>query len=176
MTRVLWLAHENAFFSFDVSLSPQDLLVAVNRGDWQPPPGIMGLLSQEARATKTPLHGVRLGNLVVIYPSGLEKEEADYPLHEVRLSEKQRLVLQGLAEGLSLKAIARRLEISPSTVAAHIRSIKRHLKCHTLAQAILRGTALGLCNPEEGTLPLFASESKPKRNKRLRSASGKRLS
>lgn len=170
MTRVLWLAHENAIFIFDVALTPSDLLLAVNNGEWQPPAAICALLSSEAQSSQTPLRGVLLGNLVMVYPLILEGSQETFQLGpHLHLTERQRLVLQGIAEGLSLKGIARRLGISQSTVAAHVRALKRRLNCRTLPEVVLRGSALGLCNPEQHLPPLYKAPIKHSKNARLRS-------
>lgn len=175
MTRVLWLAHENAIFTFDVALNPSDLLLAVNSGDWRPPMAIFALLSPEVQALQHPLRGVLLGHLVVVYPLALvESEEAHQSVPHVHLSERQRLVLQGLAEGLSLKAIARRFGISQSTVAAHVRALKQRLNCHTLAEIILRGSALGLCDPEQSLPPLYKPRIRRTKAAHLRSRLSRR--
>ncbi|MDT8897153.1 MAG: response regulator transcription factor [Thermanaerothrix sp.] len=175
MTRVLWLAHENAIFTFDVALNPSDLLLAVNGGDWRPPAAIFALLSPEVQALQKPLRGVLLGHLVVVYPLALvESEDAYQSMPHVQLSERQRLVLQGLAEGLSLKIIARRLGISQSTVAAHVRALKQRLNCHTLAEIILRGSALGLCDPEQSLPSLYKPRLKHAKTANLRSRLSRR--
>lgn len=175
MTRVLWLAHENAIFTFDVALNPSDLLLAVNSGDWRPPVAIFALLSPEIQALQHPLRGVLLGHLVVVYPLALVESEDSYPsLPHVHLSERQRLVLQGLAEGLSLKVIARRLGVSQSTVAAHVRALKQRLNCHTLAEIILRASALGLCDPEQSLPPLYKPRIRQTKTANLRSRLSRR--
>lgn len=52
------------------------------------------------------------------------------------LSEKEKLCLQCLCEGLTLKMTARRLGISPKTVETHIERAKIKMNCHNKAQLI----------------------------------------
>ena len=52
------------------------------------------------------------------------------------LSERERAVLEGLAEGLSSKALARRLKLSPRTVEMHRSRIGRKLGVTSLAQLL----------------------------------------
>jgi non-specific serine/threonine protein kinase len=60
------------------------------------------------------------------------------------LSEREREVLRLVAQGLSSKAIARRLFISPSTVNHHLTSVFARLSVDTRAQAVAVATQRGL--------------------------------
>lgn len=53
------------------------------------------------------------------------------------LSEKERQCLKYLCEGLTLKLIARQMNISPKTVETHIERAKIKMNCHNKAQLIL---------------------------------------
>lgn len=55
-------------------------------------------------------------------------------------------ILLEISRGASNKEVARRLEISPSTVRTHVESIFRKLDCATRAAATLKALTLGLIN------------------------------
>ncbi len=59
--------------------------------------------------------------------------------HAARLTPREIEVLTAISEGLSNKAIARRLAISLHTVKFHIESIFRKLEVRTRAEAVARG-------------------------------------
>ena len=50
------------------------------------------------------------------------------PIQDETLTERQRQIARWVAEGLSNKAIAEKLQISPATVAAHLRTIFAKLR------------------------------------------------
>jgi DNA-binding NarL/FixJ family response regulator len=59
---------------------------------------------------------------------------------EPRLTDRQREVLALLAEGLPNKLISRRLDLSPSTVKAHISAILRALNARNRTEAVMRAS------------------------------------
>jgi two-component system, NarL family, response regulator YdfI len=61
-----------------------------------------------------------------------------------RLSERESLVLAAMADGLSNKQIARRLEISFHTVKFHVASILEKLEVETRTEAVIKAAQLGL--------------------------------
>jgi DNA-binding CsgD family transcriptional regulator len=75
-------------------------------------------------------------------------ERAQGPVGPARqegpLSEREREVLRLVAEGLSSKAIGRRLFLAPSTVNNHLASIFRKLGADTRAQAVAVAAQRGL--------------------------------
>ena len=86
--------------------------------------------------------------LVVVEPEFLPLLQPDHspdlpPLPEP-LTPREREVLQLLAEGLSNKAIARRLEISDHTVKFHVNAIMGKLAAQSRTEAVVRATRLGL--------------------------------
>jgi DNA-binding CsgD family transcriptional regulator len=60
------------------------------------------------------------------------------------LTTRECSILLEISRGASNKEVARRLEISPSTVRTHMESIFRKLGCSTRAAATLKGLTLGL--------------------------------
>jgi LuxR family maltose regulon positive regulatory protein len=64
------------------------------------------------------------------------------------LSEREREVLQLIAEGLTNREIATRLFLSLHTVKAHARSINAKLVASNRTQAVARGRSLGILSPQ----------------------------
>jgi DNA-binding NarL/FixJ family response regulator len=62
--------------------------------------------------------------------------------NQILLTPREIEVLNAVANGLSNKAIARRLEISLHTVKFHIESLLRKLGAHSRAEAVAKGFAL----------------------------------
>ena len=60
------------------------------------------------------------------------------------ITERERQVLELVAEGFTIGQIGRRLGISPRTVEAHVAKLYRKLTVRTRLQAITRGSSLGL--------------------------------
>jgi DNA-binding NarL/FixJ family response regulator len=54
-----------------------------------------------------------------------------------KLTERQDMALHYLAQGMSVKEIARRMEISPDTVKLHLKNIYQKLGLHNRVQAAL---------------------------------------
>jgi DNA-binding NarL/FixJ family response regulator len=65
-----------------------------------------------------------------------------------RLTPRQREVLQLIAEGLSTKEIAARLEVSPKTVEAHRAELMERLGIHGVAGLVRYAIRVGLVRPE----------------------------
>lgn len=61
-----------------------------------------------------------------------------------RLTPREHTVLNLLGEGLSAKAMARRLAISPRTVTKHQETLYRKLETSDRLMTVLRAQALGL--------------------------------
>jgi two-component system, NarL family, nitrate/nitrite response regulator NarL len=60
------------------------------------------------------------------------------------VTKRERQVLRYLAEGLTMRQIASRLNISPRTVETHVEKLYRKLGVRTRVQAVRRGAALHL--------------------------------
>lgn len=90
-----------------------------------------------------------LNGLVTLDPifveSLLPDEVADRPDPLIEdLTPREHEVLQYLARGLTNKAIAQTLKISPNTVKFHINGILGKLNAQSRTEAVVRGTQLGL--------------------------------
>jgi len=79
--------------------------------------------------------------------SGAPEIESGESSQIVSLTERERQVLQLLAQGLAQDAIAAELYISASTVATHIQRILTKLGVHSRAEAVARAFSLGLVTP-----------------------------
>lgn len=80
----------------------------------------------------------------VLLPTGdSESSLSDAPLLE-ELTPRESQVLQLLAEGLTNKAIAQRLDISDHTVKFHVNAILSKLGAQSRTEAVVRATRLGL--------------------------------
>jgi len=96
----------------------------------------------------------RVGRLLV--RAGAEQPEANGYDGKARLTEREQEVLNLLAEGLSQKAIAAQLYISPKTVATHIQRILSKLSVHSRAEAVALAFREGLV-----TAPDVVAHSEP---------------
>lgn len=110
--------------------------------------GLAGLLlrDSELEALLAALHAVAAG-LRVLGP-GLEvttrlPEVRDEALVEA-LTVREHQVLLLLAEGLTNKAIAARLEVSESTIKFHVNAVLRKLGVESRTEAVVRASRLGL--------------------------------
>ncbi len=63
--------------------------------------------------------------------------------HETLLTPKEKLVLQYISRGYSNKEIAKSLDISPHTVASHIKRIYRKLEVNSRNEAVFEGFRMG---------------------------------
>jgi len=74
--------------------------------------------------------------------------------HETILTPKEKLVLQFISRGYSNKEIAASLEISPHTVASHIKNIYQKLQVNSRNEAVFEGWRMGeLSMHEQNTQP-----------------------
>jgi two-component system, NarL family, nitrate/nitrite response regulator NarL len=78
--------------------------------------------------------------------AGLVSRGRDRAHMRESLSPREREVLQLMAEGIPARAIAKRLDISYSTVRAHIRSISSKLGVRTMLNAVVTARELELVN------------------------------
>lgn len=143
MTRLL-LVHEDLVILMESDLSPAALAAAIERGEWALPPSLAW--------PGVELKAVRLGRLVIATPLDFLPQSAGAPPPlparpgpPVSLSDRQRLVLQGLADGQTHRQIAARLGVSERTVSQHAEALRRRFGTTSQMQTVLRAYALGLC-------------------------------
>jgi two-component system nitrate/nitrite response regulator NarL len=111
--------------------------------------GVYGMLLRDVAAEElvAALRAVAAG-LVVLDPAlagmVLPAQEPHSGLLVEELTPRELEVLQLLAEGLSNKAIAMRLEISEHTVKFHVNAILGKLGAQSRTEAVVRATRLGL--------------------------------
>ena len=77
-------------------------------------------------------------------PSEAESSETPSNQTDIQLTERQQAVLNLLGEGLSNKEIAKRLEMSPSTVKVHVAAILRAFDASNRTQAVAFAKNIGL--------------------------------
>ena len=77
-------------------------------------------------------------------PNGLSPGPAHHPASKPRLTPRQCEVLDLLSEGLSNKAIARRLDLSEFTVRAHVQAVLGLLGVSSRSQALFAARRSGL--------------------------------
>jgi DNA-binding CsgD family transcriptional regulator len=141
MTHLLFIPDDQTFIMLDSPLSPDELAVSINSGQWAPPPAIATLLKAGSS-----LKAACFGKLVLALlakppelpvtkagPSGQSRYEG--------LSPRQDQILHCLIEGLTTQQIALRLGLHPRTVQYHISLIKTYFQAGTRAESI--GRAMG---------------------------------
>ena len=67
------------------------------------------------------------------------------------LSERQREILQMIADGLSTKQVARELGMTQKTVHNHLNAIYRRLDTQSLTHAVLSAVRLGIIDLRDGS-------------------------
>ncbi|QFI62607.1 LuxR family transcriptional regulator [Qipengyuania flava] len=72
---------------------------------------------------------------------------AAIPRQRPELSERQRDVLEGLAQGQRQKQIAYNLQISENTVAYHVAQLRRRLECSHSNEIVAAAYLAGLLTP-----------------------------
>ena len=152
MTRILFLPDENAFYSLESDLKPDQLVLEVNQGRWRPPNRLLPGSGQHS----VRLHAVRLGRSAVLVfrlPEGEETGDTSDEGKAEPLSERQLAVLQCLAQGMTTRQIAARLGIARRTVYLHLAAIRRNLGAASTGEAISRAAELGLCQPPAADWP-----------------------
>lgn len=147
MTRLLFLPDETTLILLESSLDPDNLIHSIQNNLWQPPvsyrEGGQGGRNRRLQAT-------RLGGIVVVGYQ-VSKKSGGVRRRGGGLSRRQLQVLKGLAEGLTSRQIAARLELHPRTIEHHVNAIKARLGAGNRAESISKAAALGLIREEENS-------------------------
>ncbi|MCL4561041.1 MAG: LuxR C-terminal-related transcriptional regulator [Chloroflexi bacterium] len=149
MTRILFLIDSRSLYVIEKPETPDQLAEEINSAS---PPAWAEAIAGEALQGRR-LRPVRLGEDLAVIPAEIEQVS---PIAQPVLGGSERLtarelqVLQGMAEGLTTKAICLRLGLRPRTVTHHIASIKTKFGVSTRGQSVGRGVLLGLCKLPEG--------------------------
>ncbi|HEX6341069.1 response regulator transcription factor [Umezawaea sp.] len=83
------------------------------------------------------------------------------PSHDAALTNQEVAVLGFLAQGLTARAVARRLLISPRTVQKHVEHIHAKLRVTNRVSAVLKAQALGVLTPPPGYAVASSRPSSP---------------
>jgi DNA-binding NarL/FixJ family response regulator len=150
MTRLIFVEDELVMV-LEVDLGADELVEVIQSGRWLPPPALTAVFGAQP---PPPLRAARLGRLVIVSTAPPHGGAPSAPVEVVLgpdgkplrdLSPRQVQVLQGLADGLTTKEIARSLGLHVRTVEMHIVAVKRRFGTTSRMQSVLRGVALGLC-------------------------------
>lgn len=139
MTRLLFVINDLPQLMVDSPLPPDELIKAINAGEWQFP-------AQTFNLPQTALHASRLGDLIIVAPAQ-PMEHIESPIDDILtsgLSKRQRQVLEGIAEGLTSKQIAARLGVGVRTVEFHVATLKNRFGTNTRAQSVSRAISAGI--------------------------------
>ena len=139
MTRLIFVLDDLLQLMIDSPLPSEELIKAINAGEWQFPVETLSL-------PQTALHASRLGDLIVVAPVQ-PVEHVEAPAADILtsgLSQRQRQVLEGIAEGLTSKQIAARLGVGVRTVEFHVASLKNRFGASTRAQSVNHAISAGV--------------------------------
>jgi DNA-binding CsgD family transcriptional regulator len=139
MTRLLYLPDDDHYALFELPMEDDALIDLITTGGWRPP----GMPPAEPGDALSTFH---LGRLVVAFPSSRSLDlMADAA--RLALSARQHLALRSLAEGLTNRQIALRMNISASMVKHHLGSLRRHFGVSTRSQLVAHAVRLGFVDP-----------------------------
>jgi DNA-binding CsgD family transcriptional regulator len=146
-TRLIFLPDDSGIVLMEIAKPAEAVVAEIRTGQWTPPEPYAGWLAANQPAVRRPrLKVLHFGRVVIVLMNLGVPAEA--PVCEevaaLRLSPRQRMVLEYLAEGLNNKQIAERLGLKPRTVALHVAEIKTRLGATSRTQVVSRAAALGL--------------------------------
>lgn len=123
---------------------PETVLSAIDRGaaGFIPKSADAGALQQALASVLA--GGVYVPPMTLLHGGGAPATAVPQRADALGLSPRQVDVLRLLIEGSSNKLIARRLDVSPSTVRTHVESLYLRLGVHNRTQAVVAAARLGL--------------------------------
>ncbi len=150
MTLAIFVPDDDTLLIFHSHLSLEQLLSAIRSGTWQTPPALQTWLDgPDGKGMQ--LRATCQGRLVVLTvapragPPSLRAQPAGAPRKRLPpLSDRQRQVLNLMAQGLTDREIAFRLHIHRNTVQAHIRALKQRFGARTRLGSVLAASEQGL--------------------------------
>ncbi len=128
MTRLLFLPSPNTLLWLDVPVPPEAVLAAIERGEWIPP-------APFEHVPIASLQAVCQGDLVTVTAQPLAPQSAPH------LTTRQRQVLSLLAEGLTTRQIAFRLDCTPRAVAYHVAELKTRFNARSRAELVRKSVS-----------------------------------
>jgi DNA-binding NarL/FixJ family response regulator len=120
--------------------------------------GAMGFIPKSSSndvmisALRLVLSGGRYLPPEIMLAAGSATDDAPVSAERLHLTDRQREVLGGVAQGKSNKQISRELGLAEATVKIHVTAILRALKVTSRAQAIVAVSQLGLLSGAAATL------------------------
>lgn len=145
MTRLLFLPDETTLILLESPLDPDDLVRSIQNNLWQPPAPYQGC---GEGGPPQRLQAARFGAMVVV-SNQVSHKPGSVRRRSGGLSRRQTQVLKGLAEGLTSRQIAARLNLHPGTIEHHVNAIKTRLGSGNRVEAVGKASALGLISDEE---------------------------
>jgi DNA-binding CsgD family transcriptional regulator len=147
MTHLLFLPDEHTLVLLTVGVDAVTLLSAIQAGQWQPPAPYQALLPDRS------WQAVLVSGLILVTCAEPSPNSAEALAVTPTLPQRQREILQLMADGLTTKEIAKRLGISRRTVSMHIAALKKRLGVQTRAESVGRAVALGYCRLRRRSMP-----------------------
>ncbi len=145
MSLLIFLPFDQPYLVLHSPLTPQDLVYTINNSLWQPPPSYQTWLRMLHTSVPCASPCASLHDGTVIVTPGFMRSPPcigssdDNPSH---LTRRQREILQAMVDGLTVRQIATRMGVHPSTITYHINQLKSMFGTRSLAQSIARLASL----------------------------------
>jgi DNA-binding NarL/FixJ family response regulator len=145
MALLIFLPHDQPYLVLHSPLTPEELVYTINHTLWQPPPAYITWLRMLHTSVPCTSPCASLHDNTVIVTPGFVRSKPntgssdDNPSH---LTRRQREILQALVDGLTIRQIATRMGVHPSTITYHINQLKSVFGTRSLVQSIARLASL----------------------------------